>query len=200
MNQVSLLSIALTLFLVANPVGNSPTLVSLVKDFEFSRQRIIMLRESIVSLIIALFFQFFGEPFLEMLQIKDYALTLTGGILLFLTALTMLFPKTDKGATTTIKKEPFIVPIATPLITGPAVMALIMLFSRDNPTWIITSAIVTAWVGITAVLCLSPYMLKIFGKRGMEALAQVMGMILGLIALQMLVNGLLKFVHSLNLT
>lgn len=198
MTQLSLFSIALTLFLVANPIGNSPTLVTLVKDFPFNRQRFIMLRESIFSLLLALFFQFFGEVFLQMLQIKDYSLTLTGGTLLFLTALSMLFPKSEKEGTVVLKKEPFIVPIATPLITGPGVMALIMLYSSDNSTLTVTGAILLAYLGITAVLCLSPYLLKLFGKRGLEALSQVMGLILGLIALQMLVTGALKFIQTLN--
>lgn len=198
MTQLSLFSIALTLFLVANPIGNSPTLVTLVKDFPFNRQRFIMLRESFFSLLLALFFQFFGEVFLQMLQIKDYSLTLTGGTLLFLTALSMLFPKSEKEGAAVLKKEPFIVPIATPLITGPGVMALIMLYSSDNSTLTVTGAILLAYLGITAVLCLSPYLLKLFGKRGLEALSQVMGLILGLIALEMLVGGAMKFIHTLS--
>lgn len=198
MADLSIFSIALTLFLVANPIGNSPTFVSLVKDFPFERQRIIMLREAIFSLLIALFFQFFGEVFLQMLQVNDYALALTGGTLLFFTAINMLFPKQEQEGAKTLKKEPFIVPIATPLVTGPGCMALIMLFSAENSVMTVTSAILIAWTAITVILCLSPYLLKLFGKRGMEALAQVMGLVLGLMALQMFLNGALKFIHTFN--
>lgn len=74
----SVLGLALNYFLVANAIGNSPTILALIKDLDFDRQKKIVFRESIISLFIALFFQFFGELFLGMLKISDFALTLTG--------------------------------------------------------------------------------------------------------------------------
>ena len=79
-------------------------------------------------------------------------------------------------------------------------MSVIMLFStRERNNFVITSAILIAWVGIYFVLAIAPYMQKILGKRGLIALEQVMGLILALISMEMVVNGsavLLKTLRS----
>lgn len=196
---MSTLALALTFFLVANPIGNSPTIIALVKDFPFERQKKIIFREGIISLLLALFFQYFGEFFLGMLQINDYALTLTGGILLFLVALQMLFHKPDGTETAQLRQEPFIVPIATPLISGPGLMTIIMINARSEANDLkISSAIFIAWIGVLTVLMIAPYLQKILGKRGLAALEQVMGMILGLMAMQMIINGAKLFAKTLS--
>jgi len=198
---VSVFSIALTLFLVTNPIGNTPAIIALVKDFEFNRQRRILFREAIFSLLIALFFQFCGEKFLTVLQINDYAVTLCGGTLLFLTALRMIFP-TDptihKGEEIS-QEEPYIVPIATPLLSGAGLLTIIMLYSKqENNYFKIFSAILIAWVGVIAVLVAAPYLQKIIGKKGMLALEQLMGMILAMMSVEMLVKGMRIFIHTLT--
>lgn len=197
--ETTSLSIALIYFLVANPIGNSPAILSLVKDYDFDRQKKIIFREAMISLILALFFQFFGELFLGMLKISDYALTLTGGIVLFLVALQMLFHKPEVTEKAKVKQEPFIVPIATPLISGPGLMTMIMVSSREENNNIkITLAILIAWVGVTVILVASPYLQKLIGTRGMAALEQVMGMILGLISMGMIVSGATLFIKTLS--
>jgi multiple antibiotic resistance protein len=196
---VSLYTLSITFFLVANPIGNSPTILSLLKNYDFERQKRIMLRETFFSLILALFFQFFGEFFLGLLRISDYGLSLTGGCLLFLVALQMLFHKPENSGEMLPKQEPFIVPIATPLISGPGLMTIIMISSRtemDNLK--ITLAIFIAWIGVGLILLGAPYIQKIIGARGLIAIEQVMGMVLALISMQMIVNGLFIFVKTLS--
>lgn len=197
-NGGSLFSIALTLFLVANPIGNSPAIVSLIKDFSFSRQRMIMFRESLFALALALFFQQMGEIFLDAINVKAYSLSLCGGILLFLVAINMIFPKPELEARSP-RQEPYFVPIATPLITGPGLMTMIMIYSRQEANDLkILTAIGIAWVGVTAVLLLAPYLHRILGNRGMSALEQLMGMVLAMISMQMIVKGTSLFIHTLN--
>src|SRR5690242_11674827 len=87
----NIFKIAVVFFIVTNPIGNSPMILALVKDFPFERQKKILLREAFLALILALFFQYFGEVFLRLLNIQDYAMTLCGGILLFFVALAMIF-------------------------------------------------------------------------------------------------------------
>lgn len=189
--------IALLFFIIANPIGNSPAIIALVKDYDFNRQRWIIMRETFAALLIAIFFQFFGEAFLHMIHVKDYALTLCGGVLLLLVALSMIFsiPATDNSGR--LKQEPFIVPIATPILTGPGLMAMIMLKSVEEENNIkILSAILIAWTGIFIVMAIAPYLQRIFGKRGLHALEQLMGMILSLIAVQMCVLGTKLFLKT----
>lgn len=199
MSTESIASIALAFFLVANPIGNSPTIVALIKDFDFSRQKRILLRESIFSFILAVFFQFLGETFLGAIHVKDYALSISGGVLLFLVALRMIFPSGQKGPGEALKQEPFIVPIATPLISGAGLMTMIMLYSKqEGDNLKIFLAILFAWIGITSVLVSAPYMQKILGKRGLDALEQLMGMILSMIAMDMIVRGAALFMKALQ--
>lgn len=195
----TLAQLALTFFLVTNPIGNSPTIIALVKDFDFKRQRIIMLREGFFAFLIAIFFQYLGESFLKGLNISNYALALTGGIILLLTALQTIFHKPETSENTKLKQEPFIVPIATPLLTGAGLMSYIMISAgREQNNLMISLALVLAWVGVMTVMAIAPYLQKLLGKRGLVALEQIMGMILGLIAMQLIVKGALEFIKTLS--
>lgn len=195
-----MLALALTFFLIANPVGNCPAMIALVKDFDLPRQRAILFRESIFALLLALFFQYFGELFLNGLQIQDYAVTITGGLLLFLVAFSMLF-SVHLAETSKPQKihEPFFVPIATPIISGPGLLAVIMLKSKlEENNLKITMAILIAWIGVISVLTFAPYLQKLLGKRGLVALEQVMGMLLALVAVEMVVKGTSMFIKTLG--
>lgn len=195
---MSTIALALMFFLVANPIGNSPAILALIKDASFERQKLIVLRESLISFLIAIFFQFFGELFLGGLHITNAALIITGGIVQFLTAVQMLFHKPEDGQKSHLKQEPFIVPIATPLISGPGLMTIIMVNSAAEQNNLkITSAILIAWLGVTFILFTAPYLQKLIGRRGMEALEQVMGMILALVSMSMIVKGAQLFVKTL---
>jgi len=194
---LSLIPLVSKFFFVTNPIGNTPTIISLVKDYDFAKQKRIMIREGIFALLIALFFQFFGEFFLGLLNIQDYALTLCGGSLLLIVAFSMIFNVEQPTDIQKPKAEPFIVPIATPILTGPGLMAMIMLYSRiENNQLKITAAILVAWVGILSVLAVGPYLQRVFGKRGLVALEQLMGMILAFISTEMLVNGVSLFLKN----
>ena len=197
--MLTILAMALQFFLVTNPIGNSPAILALVKDYDFKRQRFILLREAIFSLLIALFFQFFGEAFLNLINIKDYAVSLCGGILLFIVALNMIFAPPPEASTGQPKQEPFIVPIATPILSGPGLMSIIMLNAKlESNNLYVTFAILLAWVGVITVLGISPYLQRILGKHGLIALEQVMGMVLALMSVGMIVNGITLFKNTLT--
>lgn len=190
--------IALTFFLVTNPIGNSPAIVALIKDFPFERQKKIMLREGFIALAIALFFQYLGEQFLHFLNISNYAVTLCGGTLLFLVSLQMIFSMNSHDNTAPMKQEPFIVPIATPLLSGAGLLTIIMLKSHEvHNNFLITTSILIAWIGVIAVLAAAPYLQKILGKRGLHALEQLMGLVLAMISIELLVKGATLYRESL---
>lgn len=193
---MSLIKIMFTFFLVANPIGNSPAIIALIKDFDFDRQKRIMLRESLLALFLALFFQYFGDLFLSHLGISVYTLRISGGVLLLLVSLGMIFSTTNTdGTTTSLKREPLFVPIATPLITGPALLTIIMFFShQENNHFKISLAICLTWIGVTLCLLAAPYLNKFLGKRGLAALEQLMGLFLTMMAVGMIVQGLSEFI------
>ena len=153
-------------------------------------------------MILAVFFLFLGETFLSRLQVADYALTMGGGILLFIVALRMIFvDRRPKTSADPLQQEPFIVPIATPLLSGAGLLTMIMLHSKREANDLkVLLAICIAWVGIIAVLVLSPYLQILFGKRGMAALEQLMGMLLAMVSMEMIVKGTSLFIAALSVS
>ena len=198
---MSFWQIALAIFLVANPIGNIPAFVSLVKDFDFARQKKILFREAIFSFFIAFVFLFIGQPFLKALQISEYAVSICGGTLLFLVALNMIFPPQAQDGQSKIPQEPFIVPIATPLITGGGVLSTIIIYANQvQNNLIITLALVVAYIAVTVIVVSSAYLQKILGQKGLLAMEQLMGMMLALLSMQLIVKGTTIFVHTLTTT
>ncbi len=195
--SVSIFTITATLFLIANPIGNSPAIIALIKNFSFERQRKIMLRESVFALVIALFFQYFGEIFLSQLNIQQYSVSLCGGILLLIVSLNMIFSPHADAAAASKQKEPLIVPIATPLISGPALLTFIMLFTQKEAPLKITLAILLSSIAVGGILMIAPYLQKILHQSGLGALEQLMGMILSMMALEMIVQGTTLFIKTL---
>lgn len=194
-------SIAFTLFLIANPIGNSPAIIALIKDFDFERQKKIMAREAFFAFLLAVFFQYSGELFLNHLKIENYALSIAGGILLLLVALDMLFHSRSSNHDAKDKHEPVFVPIATPLISGPGLLSMIMIFSgREENNLIVTFALLLAFVAISAVLIAAPYMNRLLGKNGLGALEQLMGLLLAIMSTEMIVSGAKMFFKTFRCT
>lgn len=187
-------AMALMLFFMANPIGNVPVFVSLVKDFDFRHQRWILFREAIFSLVLMYIFLFLGEPFLNTILIEQYAVELSGGILVFLISLNMIFPvhAEEKGQKAPAK-EPFVVPIATPLISGGGCFALTMILAKQAPIANVSLAIILAWIPVIIIVVASAYLQKILGRRGLIAAEQLMGMLLMMLAVGLLLRGLHGF-------
>jgi small neutral amino acid transporter SnatA (MarC family) len=196
---VAVKTIATTFFIISNPIGNSPAILALIKDYPIKRQKFILFRECVLSLLLALFFQYFGEVFLDALMLKDYTIAICGGVLLLLIGLNLIFPDHSRYSSKVKKAEPFFVPIATPLLTGPSLLTIVMLYSRQIPSDLTVSVgLVTAWIGVGLVLLITPYLQKLLGNKGITALEQLMGMILSMISIEMLVNGLHIFLQNTN--
>jgi multiple antibiotic resistance protein len=192
-------AIVFKFFLLSNPVGNSPAIVSLLKGIDFHRQKRIMLRESFFALLIGIFFLYMGKTFLGLLGVEQYTLSLCSGMLLFLVAFEMIFPRHDNDVQQeSLKREPFIVPIATPLISGPSFMTIVMLYAAQEPHLKVLSAMCIAWIGVTAVLCSAPYLQKVLGNRGLVALEQLMGMLLAMMAVETAISGLHVYISQIS--
>ncbi|MEX1012426.1 MAG: MarC family protein [Waddliaceae bacterium] len=194
---MSIFSIAFSLFLIANPLGNSPAIVALIRDFSFDRQKQIMMRESFFALVLALFFQMFGEVFLGTLQIREYSVSICGGLLMIIIAVNMIFPKTQEANSTKLTRDPVFVPIATPLISGPGVLTIIMLYSNTVESQLsLTLAILLSFAMVTIVLIASPYLQKILKTRGMIALEQLMGLVLWMLAIGLIQKGITLLINE----
>jgi multiple antibiotic resistance protein len=194
--SLNVVSMAILLFFMADPIGCVPTMVALLKDFEFRRRQWILFREALFSLALAFVFLFLGEAFLNTILIQSFAVVMSGGILTFLVALNMIFPKqTDEGAPQPLLQEPFVFPIATPMISGGGIFALVLILSKQAPLVDVCLAIILAWIPLIAIVVASSYFLKILGRRGLIVTEQLMGMLLLMFSVDLVLKGLQEF-HS----
>ena len=196
---MSVLKLAMTFFIITNPIGNSPAIIALIKGHPIRDQQKILLRESLFAMLLAIFFLFLGELFLKWLNIQMYALRISGGMILLIVALRMIFSYHNTWESEKPKNDPFIVPIATPLLSGAGLLTMIMLYSKEEGSQLILlMAILLAWVGITGILLIAPYMQIFFGQRGLAAMEQLMGMLLAMLGIDMMVQGCCLFINVLS--
>lgn len=196
MDLTLFISSVFTLTLVMDPLGNIPLFMSALKDVGEERRRAVIVRELFIALGIMAFFLLFGKYFVSALSLDVTAMSVAGGIVLFIIALQMIFPTHHSTFAEGPEGEPFIVPLAIPLIAGPSTLTTIMLFSMREPgrlgLW--AGVIGAAWL-VNAVILggLSGWFSRILGARGLLAMEKLMGMILVTISVQMVMTGLKKF-------
>jgi multiple antibiotic resistance protein len=190
---------AATLFFVMDPLGNIAIFNGVLSRFPPRRRAQITARELVIALVIMLVLLFAGTAILDFLGLTQPSLNIAGGVLLFIIALRMIFPGAA-GEVATDKEEPFIVPLAMPMVAGPSTIAILLLLSSTEPEriWEWCTALVIAWAAATLILTASPFLLRVLGDRGLRALERLMGMLLVLLATQLLLNGVREFVQSLD--
>lgn len=192
---MTIASATLLLFLVLDPLGNVPFFLSALKRVAPERQRLVLFRELTVALVVLVAFLFAGPPVLGLLKISGPALTVAGGVVLFLIAIKMIFPSGDHAAQDELAGEPFIVPLAIPYTAGPSALATVLLLMSSEPTrwaeWLL--AVVLAWLATSVVIVFASAFRRYLGQRGLIAMERLMGMVLVTIAIQMLMSGIAQF-------
>jgi multiple antibiotic resistance protein len=186
---------AITLLLIMDPLGNIPLFLAGLKEVQPDRRRMVLVREILIAYIVLLVFLFGGKYLLRLLSLQEETISIAGGIVLFLIALRMVFPSKD-ATRDTLEGEPFIVPLAIPLIAGPSTLASLLLLQQSpNSTWQLFLALTLAWT-VTAIILLSSTILyRLLKERGLIAMERLMGMLLVMLAVQMFINGVAKFMN-----
>ena len=200
--SITLLTIAskaFQLFLVLDPLGNTGIIATMLSHFSKEKQRKILFRELLIALIIMIIMFFAGFRLLNYLNLSQAAITITGGIIFFLFAIDLLFPGSEVVNFKQTSDEPFIVPIATPLVVGPSSIATIILLANDQELYILSLiSVICAWIITSIIILMGPYLSSILGKTGMLVMERFIGLICTLIAIKMLIKGLSLFIQSLN--
>jgi len=198
---VDFVSAAILLFIIMDPLGNIPVFHALVGAFPRRRRLIIIAREMLIAYAVLMLFLLAGEAILGYLGLQQPALSVAGGVVLFLIALRMVLPA--PGVATGVEElegDPFIVPLAVPMIAGPsAVAAVLLLVSYDPgqlPIW--WAAVTTAWAASAAILLASGLLVDLLGRRTLRALVRLSGMLLIMMAIQMLMDGMTAYLKGLS--
>ncbi len=185
-------SAALLLFLILDPLGNIPVFLSVLKSLPPRRQRIVLARELLIALAVLMGFLWCGKYALELMHLRQESVAIAGGIVLFLIGIRMIFPRPEGLMGEIPDGEPFIVPLAIPLVAGPSGMAAVMLMGSNEPArlgeW--SLALMIAWGAAAAILFSSPLLYRLLGHRALTALERLMGMLLVAISVQMFLDGI----------
>ena len=197
MSFFDFVSAIFTLTVVMDPLGNIPLFISVLKNVKEERRKKIIIRELLIALAFMLFFLFFGKWIVKLFSIDIISISISGGIVLFLIALSMIFPSKENSIIDA-KEEPFIVPLAMPLVAGPSVLSMILIYNMRDPgnigIWFLI--IVISWLINVVILSFSTSISEFLGEKGMEALERLMGMFLITISVSMILNGVRMFLFS----
>jgi small neutral amino acid transporter SnatA (MarC family) len=194
---MTIASAALLLFLILDPLGNIPVFLSLLRGMPAHRQRVVLVREMLIALGVLMAFLWGGRYALELMHLRQESVSIAGGIVLFLIGIRMIFPPPEGLMGELPGGEPFIVPMAIPLVAGPSGMAAVMLMGSQEPdrmgAW--SLALFIAWAATAAILLSATYLYKILGGRALTAIERLMGMVIVAISVQMFLDGLAAYLH-----
>lgn len=194
---MTFLNLVVILFLIMDPVGNITSFREQLKDSPPDKRRKVILREMLIALAAMVLFNYIGEFIFDLLKVSETTVRITIGVILFLIAIKILFPSTDSLRANLPKGEPFITPLAVPLIAGPSLLATIMLFAHLEPSQpYMLGAIFLSWLAALGVLLSGPWLYRILGNSGLMACERLMGMVLALLAIQRFLEGVKQFVKS----
>ena len=200
-----LITAFVTLFVIIDPIGMTPIFVALTQGMNTAKRRTIALRACVTSALILIVFAAFGEAVLGFIGISMPAFRIAGGILLFITALDMLFERRSKRRKSQADEaeeeddndDPSIFPLSIPLIAGPGSITSVILLAGQNPglegmAWV--SGVMLLVVLIVLILFLMAGLLeRALGRVGINVVTRLLGMLLAALAVQFVLDGLRGF-------
>jgi multiple antibiotic resistance protein len=196
MDQALLITTFFTLFVVIDPIGLSPIFVALTRGMDRAARLRIATISCVAALCILTVFALAGEALLEFAGISLAAFRISGGILLFATALDMLFERRTERReekAETLSEDPSIFPIAMPLIAGPGSMATMILLT-SGADWTTTGAVIGVMAAVVAVVfalfLLASPIERLLGNTGVTVATRLMGMLLAALSVQFVLDGL----------
>lgn len=194
------LSAVILLALVTDPFGNVPIVNAMLAGVAPARRRRIILRECGIAFAILMAFMLGGRNLLQLMHLSQTSLSIAGGVILFMIAIRMVFAHPEGAFGMPARGEPFIVPLAVPLIAGPSALATVMLMATQSPDrlWMWAAAITTALALAALILLAGEKLQRWLGDRAMQAVERLMGLVLTAIAVEMTLGGIREFVEGLR--
>lgn len=193
----------IALFVVIDPVFTAVTFASLTHDAPWAQRRTMATRGTVVAGLLMLIFAFLGEGLLRSLEISLAAFRISGGIFLFLIAVDMVLARHSGMRSTTdeeereasLRSDVSVFPLAFPLLAGPgALTSIVLLMAKTGDSWVAKGSVVAVLLAVLSLTLLflraSPRLLRIFGITGSNVVGRVLGIILGALAAQYVIDGL----------
>lgn len=190
-----------TLVVIIDPVGLAPLFVALTRGMDTGHRRRIAARACVTAAFVLTAFGLMGDAVLGFVGISMPAFRIAGGILLFLTALDMLFERRSKrreGQTNPHEEDPSVFPLSIPLIAGPgAIATMILLAGQQGGEWswvLAVHGVMGAVILLTFLMFLTAGPLeRLLGPVGINVVTRLLGMLLAALSVQFVLDGLADF-------
>ncbi len=189
-------SALILLLLVLDPLGSLPIFITVLRRIPPARRTAVALREASIAFCVLLAFMLGGQVFLQVMHLSERSLEVAGGVILLLIAIRMIFGGTsDMVADDGSGGEPFIFPLAVPLMAGPSAMATVLLLASRQPErlWHWVAALTVAMAVCTVTLLSADRLRRLLGNAVVTALEKLMGLVLTAIAVEMLLAGMKRY-------
>jgi MarC family membrane protein len=191
----SFVSAFILLLLVLDPLGSLPVFIPIMRGVPRERRTWVALREVGIAFGVLVAFMFLGGSFLELMHLSERSLEVAGGVILLIIAMRMIFSHEGGVYGVPEGREPFIFPLAVPLLAGPSAMATVLLLASRQPervmTWVAALTCAMAVSGTVLLLC-HPIR-RLLGDSVVAALEKLMGLVLTAIAVEMILAGLKRY-------
>ena len=197
----TILGAVIMLFLVMDPFGNIPLFISALRKVPPERRTFVLIRELAIALAIMVGFMFLGKQLLKFLGIAEYSLSIAGGLVLLMIAFDLVFDAMhDETKPSPKEEEPFIVPLAIPLVAGPGSLSVTLLLAAQSPgKSAMLAVILITSIANMLVLLMSFPISNLLGRRGILAIERLSGMILVLLSVNMIMDGIAAFMSTRGL-
>lgn len=188
-----------TLFIIIDPPGLVPVFIAVTRGMDADQRRRIGRRACLVAAGLMLVFLLLGEAVLGFIGITMPAFRIAGGVLLFLTALDMLFERRQSRRQDTAEADdpdhdPSVFPLALPLIVGPGAITTVILLAgqaRGPADLVAIGGVIGANLAIVWLSFLaSPAIARVLGAVAINVVTRVLGMLLAALAVQFILDGL----------
>ena len=192
----SFLSALVLLLLVLDPLGSLPIFIAVMRTVEPARRTRVALREAAIAFGVLALFMVGGQGFLTLMRLSERSLEVAGGVILGIIAMRMVFASGGEVyAAPGPPREPFIFPLAVPLLAGPSAMATVLLLASRQPGRVLDwmGALTVAMMVSGAVLLLADRIRKLLGASVVSAIEKLMGLVLTAVAVEMVLAGLKRY-------
>ncbi len=184
--------ISVLFWMILDPIGMIPIFASATAGVAPERQNWVITREMLIALALMILTLFFGTSFFSLFSIHTHALSIAGGVILGIIGVQMILA--EPRETKTMKMEPLIVPLATPVMAGPGILTTIILYAGNlAPVSTVFFSILLAWGASLPIVLLAPQIKRYIGLNGSVAVERVFGYVIMLLAVQMILRGILTF-------
>lgn len=210
MNYEYILTVFITIFTVIDPIGLVPIYIPIASRFPAKKRKYIVINASLIAFIVSSLFLFGGKYLFKYLEINYNSLYIVGGILMFLMGLDMIYTKPRRTNTTPEEQEDVIAsikdvsvfPLAIPMLSGPGLIATLIMFSSRHDTplnyLIILAATATSFCIAAFAMTFASGIMRLLGKTGINVFERIMGIILCCLSLQFIINAIISIIASVK--